>query len=93
MSRDKADTNLWARNSLMDSFTRVGARMVDPPIFQDGDNSSAFYISPVDYPKGDEILDWLDERGLGHLPQQYLRFVEIDFPDNDDAMLFKLVFL
>lgn len=92
MARSHTDPNLRARNSLRDSFNNGGERMVDPPIFQEGGNPSTFMISSVDYERGEEVLEWLDERGLGHLPTMYLGFVEISFPDSDDAMLFKLVF-
>lgn len=86
------DQNLYARNSLRDSYNPAGGRTVDMPFFQEGGNPSTFFINSVDYERGEEVLEWLDERGLGHLPTMYLGFVEITFPDSDDAMLFKLVF-
>jgi hypothetical protein len=92
MPRGGADPNLYARNSLQDSYNPAGGAIVSQPFFQEALNPNMFMIYPQDYPRGDEVLEWLDERGLGHLPTMYLGFVEIAFPDSDDAMLFKLVF-
>lgn len=92
MARGGIDQNLVARNSLRDSYNPVGGPTVGEAFFQTADNPNCFIISSVDYERGEEVLDWLDERGLGHLPTMYLGFVDITFPDSDDAMLFKLVF-
>ena len=92
MSRSRLDQNLYARNSLRDSYSSHGPATVDNSFFQEGNNPNTFFISPVDFARGNEVLEWLDEQGLGHLPTMYLGFVEITFPNSDDAVMFKLVF-
>lgn len=92
MARGGIDQNLVARNNLRDRYDPNRSCFLEQNFFQEADDPNIFYIYSQEYPRGEEVLEWLDERGLGHLPTMYLGFVEITFPNSDDAMLFKLVF-